>query len=216
MHQNARTSLIWITIFAVAMAYIESAVVVYLRQIFYPQGFDFPLAGFEGEINMILIEVGREAATIIMLTAVGMLAGRSRIEKFAYLLYAFGVWDLFYYIWLKVFTGWPPSLLTWDILFLIPLPWVGPVLAPVLVSLALVAAALWIIRREQIGADNRFPLWAWLSEIIAGLMIILSFIWDFKSITAGGYPHAFRWDLFALGWVGGCVLFVYQMIRKRE
>jgi hypothetical protein len=215
-HPGTRTPILWVTIFGIAMAYIESAVVVYLRRVFYPQGFDFPLAALDGNINMILIEVGREAATIVMLTAVGILIGRSRIEKFAYLLYTFGVWDLFYYVWLKVFIGWPPSLLTWDILFLIPLPWVGPVLAPVLVSIAMIASALWIIRREQRGAKHHFPLWAWLCEIAAGLIIILAFIWDFKHITAGGYPRAFHWDLFALGWAGGCILFVYLMIRSQE
>ncbi len=215
-NRDVRNPLLWVAIFAVAMAYIESAVVVYLRQIFYPRGFDFPLAPLNGQNNMILIELGREAATIVMLTSIGMLAGRSRIEKFAYLLYAFGIWDLFYYVWLKIFIGWPPSLLTWDILFLLPLPWVGPVLAPVLVSLAMIAAAFWIIRRERRGSDNHFPIWAWLCEIAAGLIIILAFIWDFEHITAGGYPHAFRWDIFALGWAGGCALFLYLMVRRQE
>src|SRR2546422_2160642 len=25
------------------------------------------------------------------------------------------VWDIFYYVWLWVFIGWPPSLFTWDV-----------------------------------------------------------------------------------------------------
>ena len=206
---SSRQKAIWVFAFAAAMAYLEAAVVVYLRAIFYPDGFDFPLA--LGPTSVIIIELGREAATILMLIAIAILCGRSKIERFAYLLYAFGLWDIMYYVWLKVQIGWPPSLLTWDILFLIPLPWVGPVLAPVLVSTAMILAALWIINREDRGATPVFPRWAWWAEILAGIIIILSFIWDASNVSAGGYPNPFHWEIFCLGLLGGLAIFVRLM-----
>ncbi len=206
--------LFWVTIFGAAMAYLEAAVVVYLRMIFYPQGFDFPLA--PGPSSVILIELGREAATLVMLVSIGFLCGRSPIERFAYLIYSFGVWDILYYVWLKVQIGWPPSLLTWDLLFLIPVPWVGPVIAPVLVSAAMIVAAWIVIHKEDQGETLHFPGWAWWLEIIAGLIIILSFIWDAGNVTAGGLPRPFRWDIFAVGLIGGSGLFVVMLKRKEK
>jgi hypothetical protein len=200
----------WVAVFAGAMAYLESAVVVYLRQIYYPQGFDFPLA--TAATATILIEIGREAATIVMLIAIGVFCGRTRLQRFAYLMLAFGLWDIFYYVWLKLFIGWPESLLTWDVLFLIPLPWIGPVLAPVLVSAALIGAGLWIILREELGSLPRFPRWVWWAEIGCGAAIIAAFLWDAKNIVKGGYPAPFRWDIYAAGLIMGVALFLWHIV----
>jgi len=109
-----------VTTFGIAFGFIEAAVVVYLRLHFYPEGFTFPLAEMPGPV--ILTEVAREAATIIMLACIGWIAGRRFLDRFAYFAFAFGVWDIFYYVFLKVILGWPESLLTWDVLFLIPSP----------------------------------------------------------------------------------------------
>ena len=103
--------LIWLTVYAVAMAYLESAVVVYLRAIYYPEGFGFPLVPIEP--GMAAIEVGRELATLIMLLGVAMVMSDNRWELFLVFSLSFGVWDIFYYVWLWGFLGWPPSLLTW-------------------------------------------------------------------------------------------------------
>jgi len=196
------------------MAYLEAAVVVYLRMIYYPLGFDFPLKAMA--TATLFIEVGREVATIAMLAAIGIFCGRTRIERFAYLMLAFGLWDISYYVWLKVFIGWPASLLTWDILFLIPLPWVGPVLAPVLVSVALILAALYLISREDRGTAVHFPHWAWCAEIMAGLVIIAAFLWDARNIIAGGHPHPFRWEVFLTGLLAGLIIFAWQARANRS
>jgi len=124
-------------VFAMAFAFVESSVVVYLRQISYPEGFAFPLK--PGITSQIAVEVSREFATIVMLIAIGMIAGTNRWQRFSYFLIGFGVWDIFYYVWLKLILDWPSSLLDWDILFLLPIPWIGPVIAPVLVSLVMIA-----------------------------------------------------------------------------
>ncbi|MFZ1687834.1 MAG: hypothetical protein WAU70_10455 [Flavobacteriales bacterium] len=133
----------WLAVFAIAMAYLESAVVVYLRALFFPEGFTFPMPVMDRSI--VITEVGRELATMIMLVAPAMLLARSSAERFAWFLFAFGVWDIFYYVWLKVLLGWPGSILAMDILFLVPVPWVGPVIAPCVVSLGFIALAVTIL-----------------------------------------------------------------------
>ncbi len=129
MERNIRRPL-WVALYAIAMAAVESAVVVYLRAL---HGGAEPLSVLLHEIpdRLVAIEVGREAATLVMIVAVAAIAGSNVWERFLYFALAFGLWDIFYYVWLWVFIGWPPSLFTWDVLFLIPVPWLGPVLAPV-------------------------------------------------------------------------------------
>ena len=127
-----RKSWVWLTLFSIAMGFLESAVVQYLREISYPGGFEFPLVPIDNRLAV--TEVIRESATIMMLIAVSCLSGRTLSERFAWFLYCFAVWDIFYYIFLKFLIGWPASFMTWDVLFLIPAPWVGPVIAPVIVS----------------------------------------------------------------------------------
>src|SRR3954471_9987715 len=99
---------VWVTAYAVGMGVLEGAVVVYLRRLYFPGGFHFPLWAVDRDIA--IVELWREAATVLMLAAVGGLAGRNRGERFAYFIYAFGWWDLVYYAFLKLALGWPPSL----------------------------------------------------------------------------------------------------------
>src|SRR5437867_3801195 len=145
-HWTPRTP-IGIAVFAVAMAYVESASVLYLRTLY--GGID-PAARAGRPVtpvpDYIAIEVGREACTIVMLAAVGWLAGRHTSSRLAYFLAAFGIWDVCYYVWPRFFTGWPRGLLDWDVLFLIPLPWWGPVIAPCLVAAEMAGAGLWLGR----------------------------------------------------------------------
>lgn len=192
-----RRRVTWLTIYAVAMAYVESAVVVYLRVIYYPQGFDFPLALMPA--GMMAIEVGREAATLAMLLAVAMLAGTDRWERFLGFCLSFGVWDLFYYAWLWIFIRWPPSLLTWDVLFLIPVPWIAPVLAPVLVSVALVSASLLLLHLKAQGVRLGFSTSLWALAVIGGFLVLGSFMIDFAGVLRQMTPPPFHWGVFALG-----------------
>jgi hypothetical protein len=189
------------------MGWLEAAVVVYMRLLFYPEGFSFPLKVIPWNVGV--IELVREAATILMLVAVGVLAGRRPLERFAYLLLSFGVWDIVYYTGLRISLGWPESLLTWDLLFLIPLPWVGPVIAPMLVSLAMIGAALLVVVQE----DRKRPLnpigLFWTLEIAFGVIIIISFILDYRVAFTEGVPDRFHWGVFLLGYVPGVLLFLY-------
>src|SRR5262245_43067523 len=103
------------------MGWLEAAVVVYLRALYYPGGFEFPLAPMPGAT--LVVEIGREVATLAMILAVAVVAGTSAWDRFLNFAYVFGIWDLVYYAGLRAALGWPQTLTTPDILFLIPLPW---------------------------------------------------------------------------------------------
>ena len=123
-----------------------------------PPGELFPLLTIEQaqaagpeQPKTLIIEIGREAATIVMLAAIALAVADNAGQWAAAFAIAFGTWDIAFYAFLKLLLDWPASLLTWDILFLIPIPWVGPVLAPVIVSASMIAAGLWHLRREASG-----------------------------------------------------------------
>lgn len=202
----------WVALYAVAMALVEAAVVVYLRALAPAEG---PFAALHTALPhpILVIEVVREAATLVMLLAVAVLAGRSAWERFLYFALAFGVWDLFYYIWLRVFIGWPESLHTWDVLFLIPLPWIAPVLAPIVVSLGLIAGSLWLLARQASGAPAGLPRISWAITITGAALILLSFTLDSRAVLTHGDAPVFRWGLFASGVALGVVAMIVG-VRK--
>lgn len=167
----------WLTTFSVAMGFMESAVVIYLRQLYYPDGFQFPLVPLEAGIG--LVEFLREAATIIMLLGIGILSAKTTTLRLAHFIFCFAVWDLCYYLFLWIFLDWPASLFTWDILFLIPVPWVGPVIAPCIVSITMILLALSIIHFQCSGIDTTLKTKEWSLFSAGSFVIILSFIWDY-------------------------------------
>jgi hypothetical protein len=189
--------LAWLSIYGVAMAYLEAAVVVYLRALYYPQGFDFPLTLMPP--GMAVVEVGREFATLVMLLGVAVVAGADRWERFLAFCFCFGLWDIFYYVWLWVLVRWPPSLLTWDLLFLIPVPWIGPVLAPVLVSVALVAGSLLMLRLKAQGSRLEFSAPLWMLAVAGGLLVLASFVRDYETVLRQAEPPPFHWGVFGVG-----------------
>ena len=156
---------------------------------------------------MVAIEIGREAATLVMLLGVAMLAGVDRWDRIPLFCVAFGVWDIAYYIWLWVFLRWPPSLFTWDVLFLIPVPWVGPVVAPVIVSVVLIAGGLLLLRRRAGGqAGGRsggravgFSPALQALALAGGALVLGSFMLDFQVVVRQMEPLPFRWGLFGSG-----------------
>ncbi|RLD32459.1 MAG: hypothetical protein DRI73_07010 [Bacteroidetes bacterium] len=218
-----RSSLIqklWIIIaFAIAMGFLEAIVVVYVRELYYPEGFRFPLKLLPPKIFN--IELIRELTTLIMLASIGMLAGKTKTGKFAWFLLTFGIWDISYYAALKIFLGWPASLLTWDILFLIPVTWIGPVLAPVICSLTMILFGLLVINpgdENQYVKPNRL---SWGLTMLGALIIFTSFILEYTCLMVSeGYfmkggpslfdpgfieavtsyiPGKFKWGLFITG-----------------
>jgi hypothetical protein len=206
----------WVFLFGLTLAYDESAIEVYLREIFYPEGFGFPL---HLEISRIaFIELGREACTLVMLAAVGFMAGRTRWERIAFFLFAFGIWDIFYYVWLKVFLNWPPSLLTWDLLFLVPVPWCAPCLAPIIVAISMAAAGLLLVRHELRGHTIRMTPLDILLITLAGLLTFISFILDFRLVVNNGVPDFYHWEILIFSELIGIfvLLRVIHVIRPRR
>jgi len=225
----------WLSIFSIAMGFLESAVVIYLRKLYYPDGFDFPLITIPAD--MALVEILREAATVIMLAGLGILAGKSPLQRFAFFLFCFAVWDIFYYVFLKIFLNWPASFFTWDILFLIPIPWVGPVITPVILSITMIVFALVIIYFKEKEFSFRLKQIEWSLVILGCLVVITSFVWDYVQYASRSehqfwtlnsredlfmeiknyVPQHFNWTLF---WIGelmialGIVL-VMRRLSKR-
>lgn len=198
--QSFRSTAIAVIAFGVAMAYLESAVVVYLQGALDGRvGEIFPLRPELAVGDYTLIEVGREAATLVMIGAVGFLVGRSGLERLAWAAVVFGVWDIGYYAWLQAFSGWPGSLGTTDLLFLIPLPWVGPVWSAVLVSTALIAVGLVGAAALRSGRHLALRSRHWAAGLTGGLIVIVSYTVDSGRLIGGGLPGPYPWPLFVLG-----------------
>jgi hypothetical protein len=193
-----------VVIYAMAMAWVESAVVFYLRSMmgriepYQPN----PLPVIGGFAS---VELPREFATLVMLFAIGMLAGRTWRARFGYAVIAFSVWDIFYYVFLKMICDWPHSLLDWDILFLLPLPWWGPVLAPILISLLMILWGTFASQFEDVSTLKRSFRHVWLLNF-AGVILAL-YVFMANSITAAHHgldairtalPEGFNWPLFCV------------------
>jgi hypothetical protein len=194
---SARERVWWVICFSVAMAVVEAAIVVYLRRIYYPEGFHFPLKAVE--LATLSIELVREVATVVMLVAVGMLAGTRGWERFAYFLVAFGAWDIAYYLWLKLFINWPASLLDWDILFLLPLPWIGPVIAPCSIAVIMIVIGMSIITLLHRGFNFRATPLSWVLAICATAILLFSFMHDFPATLHFQEPHPYLYGLLVIG-----------------
>ena len=227
MRADIRRAFIWMAVFYIAMAYLESAVVVYLRALYYPTGFDFPLVPMAR--SLVGTEVWREVATLVMLLAPAALITRSAVERFAWFCFGFGVWDIFYYIWLKALLGWPESLMSRDLLFLVPVPWVGPVWAPCVVSLGLIALAFVLLRGRSRQAGYVPDSLTWALLLGGALLMITSFTIDplmrsygLQALTSAGtasgealvngrnyIPEHFPWPWFA----GGTALALGALVR---
>ena len=186
-----------VSIYAIAMAFLEAAVVAYLRALL-DIGDDHVSLG-----PYVAIEVGREVATLVMLVTVGWMAGRHGVERWAYGLFAFGVWDVAYYAWLRVLLGWPATLLDWDVLFLIPLRWWGPVLSPVLIAVLICVSAVLAVVRVRGGQRLAFTPVRVGAILGGGLLALYVFMSDALDALLAGRadwatlrPSPFKWPLF--------------------
>jgi hypothetical protein len=198
-HVSERTRWAIVVAFAIAMAWLEAATVFYIRALvdriepYQPN--PLPVNGALGAV-----ELWREAATLVMIATVGLLAGRTWRRRAGYAALAFGVWDIFYYVFLRVITGWPRTLLDWDILFLMPLPWWGPVLAPVCISLVMIVWGTLVTQSADRTADAR---WTWALACAGILLALAVFMIDtWRALPHGRdavlqvLPTTFNWPLF--------------------
>jgi hypothetical protein len=221
-------ALLALTLFGVAFGYVEAAVVVYLRAAYeplharlYPREHADPVLGgllpflplrrlqSEGPsaVDWAATELAREVATLLLLTAAALAVAHNFRAWFAAFVFTFGLWDLFYYVFLKALIDWPASPWTWDILFLLPVPWVAPVLAPALVALVMIFAGALALRRELAGRPLRLTWAHGLTLSAGGAALIGAFCWDVRNVEQGGLPNPFPWPLFALGLALGLAAF---------
>lgn len=179
-----KQTLFLLILYSIAMGFMETAVVVYLRNIYYPEGFQFPLipvSTIDG-----ITELLRELATIIMLIAVAFICSKNAIHRFAFFLLSFAIWDLCYYIFLKMLLNWPESIFTWDILFLIPIPWLGPVIAPVLLSILMLVFSFVLLKFKPETGQILITFPSLIKLVTGSLVTIFSFIINyliFKNVS---------------------------------
>jgi hypothetical protein len=185
-------------LFACAMGLLEAICVVYLRRLIVPEGTDptlppIPLGSFH-------IEHIREACTMVMLLTVAWMTAPNWRSRTAHFFFMFGVWDIVYYVGLKWFAHWPASLLQWDCLFLLPKPWYGPVLAPVLISAYFMVGCCLLLAQENSQTKGRPSLPGLALQLPAFLVWYWSFVKDSDLIQAHGYTGiSYSWPLFAAG-----------------
>jgi hypothetical protein len=149
------------------------------------------------------VELVREGATLLMLATVGMLAGRRWRARVGYAAIAFGVWDILYYVFLRLVSGWPASPFDWDILFLLPLPWWGPVLAPVCIAALMIVWGTLVTQWPDRVPATRFTRASWGASWAGILLALWVFMADAIRALPGGsdavrqvLPVDFNWPVF--------------------
>ena len=196
--QHLWNRLLGVFLFACAMGLLEAICVVYLRRLIMPAGTapKHPAT----PLGSLPIEHIREACTLIMLLTVAWMTASNWRSRTAHFFFMFGVWDITYYVGLKWFAHWPASWLQWDCLFLIPEPWHGPVLAPVLISSYLILACCLLLAHENSETKVRLPAPALALQLPGFLLWYWSFVKDSDRIRAQGYAGiSYSWSLFACG-----------------
>ena len=193
-----------VVVFAAGMAWVEAACVYYLRAMvdrLEPyQANPLPMHGVLGPVELV-----REAATLVMLLAVGGIAGRTRTTRLGYTAIAFGIWDICYYLFLKIICDWPKSLFDWDILFLIPLPWWGPVIAPISIALLLIVWGTLVTLDAVRDPVTAAPSIWWRFSALGTALALYVFMADSIHAVSQGVqvtrtllPTSFNWPVFAL------------------
>ncbi len=201
-----------VTVYSVAMGYLESALVIYIREMIFGDATRvFPLRLLAPQLAV--MEVMRELATIVMLAMVAYLAGKDRFERWMMFIYSFAIWDIVYYVALKILAGWPSSFLSLDVLFLIPVVWIGPVIAPILIALLLATTSVVLMSVRRRSPDlmiRRRNLWIF----VAGCAVVLySFTGRiFHILLFSGpkglenyTPETFDWLPFVFGYILMCL-----------
>jgi hypothetical protein len=200
---RARTCWWLVVVFAIGMAWVEAACVYYLRvmvdRINPYQPDPLPIRGVLGQVELV-----REAATLVMLLTIGMLAGRTWHTRLAYAAIAFGIWDIFYYVFLKVICDWPKSLFDWDVLFLLPLPWWGPVLAPASIAMLMIVWGTLVTQStdpKPVYASSRWWLVSWSGIVLALYAFMadaLHTVHQGLEVTRTVLPTTFNWPVFVV------------------
>ncbi len=179
---------------ALAFAVVEAAVVALLRAFLDPAGDRFPLVVLPAAL--LGIERAREVGTLLLLWTAAMLAARTAVTRFAAFLVVFGIWDLAYYAALRVLIGWPRRLDDWDLLFLVPVPWMGPVYAPCLVAVVMTLCGLAALHHAaRRGTFVVRPVHV-AAAALGGALVVASFV---LPVRPGRLPPRYPAELLGFG-----------------
>jgi hypothetical protein len=199
--------LINLTIFAIAFGYIEGTIAHYLRLLYYPEGFFSELKILDTHI--IFIEMGREFATLVIIFTITQFTKGPFYRKLANFIYIFALWDICYYAALYLFEKWPSSFFVWDVLFLLPVPWFAPVIAPITISFIGILGALIIQITYVLTGKLKFN-WKIIALLSISLLLwLISFLIYPSKIK---FPKNYNWFLFYLGIFLSLIGYLYLII----
>lgn len=221
-NKKRRAAYVSLSLLALAFGWIEASVVLYLREIYvreatlratsYLPNLQVALVSLPG--RLVVLEMAREACTLVLLAAAGWLAGRRPADRVGAFLVSFGIWDLVYYAALRLVSGWPDSISTWDILFLIPSPWVAPVWAPVTVATLFVLAGSYLFWTSD--RERRYR-WTDLSMLVASVFLtIAAFLLGSRAVLDHRVPEHFPILLFWSGVGLGTAWFAWAERRTSD
>ena len=200
-----RSLILWLTVYAICMANVEASLVVHLRTIYYPGNpvEIFPLSLLSH--RDLFIELFRELATILMIFSVAVLSVREKHRQLGAFLFVFGLWDLFYYLWLKIIIGWPVRWLEWDVLFLIPWPWLAPWITAALIAVIMVAGGFRMLMLDAKSEMSGPGLVLLIVGILISLTSLLLPAWPLlvngEAAFRGHMPKGFPWVLYVSGYL---------------
>ena len=200
-----RSLILWLTVYAICMANVEASLVVHLRTIYYPGNpvEIFPLSLLSH--RDLFIELFRELATILMIFSVAVLSVREKHRQFGAFLFVFGLWDLFYYLWLKIIIGWPVRWLEWDVLFLIPWPWLAPWITAAFIAVIMVAGGFRMLMLDAKSEMSGPGLVLLIAGILISLISLLLPAWPLlvngEAAFRGYMPKGFPWILYVTGYL---------------
>jgi len=215
-------------IMGIAFAVVEAGVVVYAREAYYPESSLFPLKAVP--VNVAAMELFREMATLIIIGIFAYVVGDTMLRRFAHFLIVFGLWDIFYYIFLYVFYGVPMDIGEPDLLFLIPVVWSGPVFQPVICAILMILLGIIILVKNRglslptvfcLVAGSLLCIFSWTIEFIHRMREkadepIYTLIFNVeKMIKIGeGFVPTFSYSFLYYGGVAFIVLGIINYLRK--
>jgi hypothetical protein len=164
-----------LALFSIAFGIEEAIVVLYLRLLPHTIHGQGPLSMQIVPHEAYALELARELCTLAVLAAAAWLAAASLHGRLRAFSFAFGAWDIVYYLALWKLSG-SPSITSYDVLFLIPVPWIAPVWAAMAFAAVFVLIGIFGIARQRTLLLTTGFVLGWLSFV---------YIVAFK---AEGYP----------------------------
>lgn len=147
--------LITLLALCIAMAYIDALASFYVRGMIQAghEGAEFATGAVqEMPQRIISLELTRQAAFVLVLLTVAIVAGRNGLQQAGSFIFCVGAWIVLRYIAIRALTDWPASLVELDAVIFLPEPLYAPIWMTLILGLALGATGVLLIRS---GAARR-------------------------------------------------------------